>query len=158
MKKKILSLLATTILVLSFTSCATAPDIKSGEVKNINVDTDEYAVTYDSFEITKSDYDGSPAIIIYLNYTNKVDETRYAGDVCIPQLFQDNIELDEYDIIGENKYMYNAQREIGKGKTLKIGYAFGLDDTTTPVSFKLTPIFDGDRFEDVYQEQIINIK
>lgn len=173
MKKKLLTLLLATALVCSFIGCGGSDESskkedkktesskpakkdeekqKTGKVDKIALDNKEGTLTYVKHEVTK-DYDGKPAIMIYFDYTNKQDEASSAQMTFYPQAFQNGVECEMAMSLEDNEALQNTSKDIQKGTTINIAFIYSLQDTTKPVTLKVSDQSADNLLDDIEQEQ-----
>lgn len=172
MKKRILTLLLATTLVFSFAGCGGSDTEKkedtktesskpakkdegkqkTGKVDKIALDNKEGTLTYVKHEVTK-DYDGNPAIMIYFDYTNKQEEASSAQMTFYPQVFQNGVECEMAMSLEDNEALSNTSKDIQKGTTLNIAFIYNLQDTSKPVTLKVSDQSSENLLEDIEQEQ-----
>lgn len=159
MKRKIAMLLLATGLTMSVVGCGDTAESESnepkteaskpsetkkedkpitGKVDKVSVDCAEGTLTYKKHEVINDEYDGSPLLLVYFDYTNKKEETSYSQMTFNAQVFQNGVECDTYFNDLENEALTNSTKEIQKDTTLEIAYMFKLQDNTNPVTLKVT--------------------
>ncbi|MBQ9345983.1 MAG: DUF5067 domain-containing protein [Oscillibacter sp.] len=85
------------------------------------------------------DEDGSPAIVITYDWTNRTDRRTYAMSEVSEAAYQDGVELDYAGIEDDTIYDVGTSfKEVRPGTTVRVQAAYILEDTTTPVEFELT--------------------
>lgn len=178
MKKKIVAMMLAGVMACGLWACggteepqeetkteATDPQEKqeeeekpqSGKVDKVNVDNSEGTLTYTKHEIT-TDFDGNPAILVYFDYTNKMDESSYAQMTFYPQVFQNGVECEMGITMEENEGINNSSKEIQKGTTLNVAFLYTLQDAENPVTLKVTDQSAENLLDGYYQEQELNVK
>ena len=169
--KKIMACGLTIGMMLTGCASSEAPEETKEEVKEeakeemstmvdeINLDNEEGTLKYTGFELS-TDYDGRNAIIVYYDYTNKMDESSMSQMTFYTQAFQNGVECETTwtAFVGDNEAIDNNSKEVQKGTTLNIGFMYVLDDLENPVTIKVSDQSEANLMDDIYQEQEIAIK
>lgn len=134
-----------------------AAEINEKSVKKIDMEHNQGKIKFKKFELT-TDYDGKPAIIVYYDYTNLMDEAEDYAMMFYTQVFQNGVECEIAFIDSDNEALKNAEKDIQKDTTLEIAVAHVLEDTENPVTIKISDMSDENWLDDIYQEMIVDIK
>lgn len=114
------------------------------KVKAIAFDSDKSSLTYTGFETMPYDDSSSDTLgIVKFNYTNKTDSPTESASLYSIKAYQNGIELDWYSAAG-NAACDNTYKTILKDATLEVGFAFMLQDTTSPITVYAYDGFSGD--------------
>lgn len=126
----------------SFFSNSSTSAAASGDVQNTSSDTvdviafnsDTSSLEYSGFETMPYDdsSDGTLGVVKF-NYTNKVDAPTDSVSLYSIKAYQNGIELEWYAGTG-NTACDNTYKTILKDTTLEVGFAFMLQDTTSPIT------------------------
>lgn len=93
------------------------------------------------------DYDGNPALVVYLIWTNTTDETRMFAATYGVNAFQDGIGLDPAILMlnDETVITYtDTMTEIRPGTTIEVMVAFALRSDTPIIEVEVDEFFDLD--------------
>lgn len=125
-------------------------------VDEISVDNSEISLKYTGFEI-KDDIDDNEQpikrIVIYLDFTNKMNSPMSSSNSINSIAYQGGIELQGW---GGADYL-NDMTEIKDGATLNVGFMFDLLNTDEPVEINLSNGIWYEGSETFSQTQKINI-
>ena len=114
------------------------------KVEAIAFDSDKSSLTYTGFETMPYDDSSSDTLgIVKFNYTNKTDSPTESASLYSIKAYQNGIELDWYSATG-NAACDNTYKTILKDATLEVGFAFMLQDTTSPITVYAYDGFSGD--------------
>lgn len=112
-------------------------------------DLGDYTVSVVSYKRSQ-DYEGTPAIIVTLGFTNNGDKTSSFATSMSCKAFQDGVELDTAIITGEDSGNGESQmRYVKPGAGISVTVAFVLSSETSPVSLEIEEIFNyaGEKIE-----------
>ena len=94
------------------------------------------------FDIVE-DYEGNPALVVYLIWTNTTDETTMFATTYGVSAFQDGIGLNPAVMMFEDEAMgelsYNSMTEIRPGATIELMECFSLRSDTPIVEVEVAP-------------------
>lgn len=170
MMKKLISLFVSICLLLSLTACVIKhnSDVEGTTATEIltEVITSEPAETVVTeattgfipspeapildFDVTGfdlvEDYEGNPALAVYLIWTNTTDETRMFAATYGVSAFQDGIGLNPATLILEDDgdLFGNAMTEIRPGATIEVMTSFALRSDTPIVEIEIDDFIDFD--------------
>nr|WP_162612674.1 DUF5067 domain-containing protein [Flavonifractor sp. An135] len=91
-----------------------------------------------------SDYEGNPAIIVTLSWTNNSEETTSAMLAVNTTAFQDGVELEMAIMMDENYDGESSMKDVRPGTTLDVQYAYVLSNTTSPIEIEVSELFSFD--------------
>lgn len=91
-----------------------------------------------------SDYEGNPAIIVTLSWTNNSEETTSAMLAVNTTAFQDGVELEMAIMMDENYDGESSVKDVRPGTTLDVQYAYVLSNTTSQVEVEVSELFSFD--------------
>lgn len=134
MKKTILTILLTVMLVFAFTGCA---DQNHQETWRLG----DYKGEYTGFRLEDEDSE-SPKIIIRFEFTNYSNSPISFDDALAPALFQADSEL----IRIENETVDSAAIPVGPGESYSIDLEYYLINKTDLVEIAITNTVTGERF------------
>lgn len=180
MKKKILCMLLTAMMILTLTACGSSDDsdksgsktdadkkseeqkedVKEADVKEeeaddgvINFDGTNFNVTYVRHE-TSTDYQGSPCLLVYYNFTNNREESASSASTAYVKAFQNGVQCDTTTMLNGNESIKNYLKEVQPGTTIEICEVFGLADTSD-VTLEASDLISFDNKKDT---QIITLQ
>lgn len=99
----------------------------------------DYVVNYLKHEIIK-DYEGKPALVIYLAFTNNSEDAASYMFSMMPKAFQNGVELESAFVTSEIPEYNNSQKEIKPGVSLDVCSIYKLDDKTSDVEFEISEL------------------
>ena len=176
MTKKLISLFVSICLLLSLTACVikynsdvegtTATEILTEVITSESAETiateetfpDEDAEFIPSpeapildFDVTGfdivEDYDGNPALVVYLIWTNTTDETRMFAATYGVDAFQDGIGLDPAILVLDDETVItytDTMTEIRPGATIEVMVAFALRSDSPIIEVEVDDFLDFD--------------
>lgn len=160
--KKLFVLLVAGLLTFSAVGCSvdTVSDTQtketsqaSTEEKNDEAVLGEYEIKINDFVMSKT-YDGKPAIIVNMNFTNNSDKTASFMTSLSSKAFQDGVELSTAILGDYSNYDVDAQmKEIKKGAAIDVQVAYELSNTTSDVEFEVEEFlsFDDKKIEKTFK-------
>ncbi len=143
MKKKLVALVLSVAMMLSFGACFDdSVSQGNGNVTgstNNNATLGDYEVVIDSCRFAK-DYEGDAIIIVKYKFTNNGDEPASFAYSIDEGAFQDGIGLNECYFAADsaNYSSDNQTKEIKKGATLSVEVAYELNNTVSDVEVEVS--------------------
>ena len=130
------------------TSSITSDNSQNSVGENVDViafDSDSSSLSYTGFETMPYDDPSSDATlgVVKFNYTNKTNSPAESASLYSIKAYQNGIELEWYAGTG-NAACDNTYKTILKDATLEVGFAFMLQDTTSPITVYAYDGFSGD--------------
>ena len=116
-----------------------APEPKDDGIIDLTIE--KGSLKYVKHELTE-DYEGTPAICIYFDYTNLSDDAQMCMTSFSVKPFQNGIECELAILSNGPEEDGNSVKEVKKGVTLPVCYSFKLQDTTSDIELEVSDLFD----------------
>ena len=165
--KKIFAFILALCMVFSLVACATGNDTPTvTETLTVTEPTviEEVVMTTEDAEFVPSpeapildfdvtgfdiveDYDGNPALVVYLIWTNTTDETRMFAATYGVDAFQDGIGLDPAILVLDDETVItytDTMTEIRPGATIEVMVAFALRSDSPIIEVEVDEFLDLD--------------
>lgn len=131
-----------------------APNEEPADDGVIDFTTEKFNLKYVKHEIG-SDYEETPALIIYYEYTNLADEASNFMMNVSDKLFQNGIQLESAMLMDSPDEYGNSMLDVQKGSTITVATAHTLQDTDNPVTLEISELMS---FNDEKDTQEISLK
>jgi len=148
--KRVIVLLLSVILVLSFAGCSSGDSSESGSEQAAASDSGtlgDYDVSIKDYKLVK-DYEGNDAIAITYDFTNNGEDAISFEGAVLCTVFQDGVELDIATVyLDEDEMTYlddDSWKEIQTGKTIEVTTTHLLNDTANDVTVEVEEIISFD--------------
>ena len=163
--KKIITFILALVMIMSMVACGsttnedpiTSTQSETPVVENIPTTSEEPVETpsednpsYTAEIIGCSvvdDYEGNPALVIFINWTNNSEDTCAYWITMATKAFQNGIGLDTTYLGYDSQYsdVTNAtMTEVRPGTTIEVAEVFALQDTSAPVEIEISELISFD--------------